>query len=781
MIQLHFYRFLISSLLFLSVCFGTSWIINPQSFVNFVGPCAALLSGLILIWGAPPVIAVIVISPLLAFGLKYLFQVDANLSVMSIAVLAIVLQGIWTRHLVFRFIHYKKWITSRKHLFFFILRIGPIASLVSASAVVIIAILDNKIMQGSFLYAFATTWSTSMLVAVFLIPLLLLAKNAEKFKLAKRIFVGVTSILGGLAIFLLLKTSQYEQQNYRQALFKQSKTEIERVIIAEIETVVNKINSISALFKARDNVTLTEFSLFSESILNDNSSVRALEWAPIISSEQRKKFEQETTLLLRQNFYIKERLKNGDVVIAPQRRLYAPLRYIYPLQGNQVALGLDTLTNPEHILSMQHVFENKGIVASAPISLIQDKRAKPGMLFSTAIFSNTPDDNSNERVVFKKLPSSQTGRFLGFVVAVVQFDPFFQRLAKEKNQQVSLFIQDITNSEPFALFGQKIPEVNRHFDTFTIPMFSRIWQVSIAEKKPWFSQSKSWQAWAVLLGGTFGGVLFQMLVLMMAAYSSELSLQVDIKTRALILAKERSDRNSLAKSRFLQTLNTELRMPLLAIKAFVDQLKQKGIHNKQVSGIHHAGNNVGLLLDTMMDLSDIESGKIIAKKDCFDFYGFLQRTEALLKASSIVEGKSVIFLIDSSVPHYLNSDELYIHKLINALIEGAHHLLKVDALRLSIKLHKHKSAAASLFFTLSPQDTAIEHSNESMMSQRLYDELIADSTAMAMAIKYSQLLNGDAHLGSLSSGAGVLSASVRVTVSSIEQQEEQQGLTFDLL
>ena len=52
---------------------------------------------------------------------------------------------------------------------------------------------------------------------------------------------------------------------------------------------------------------------------------------------------------------------------------------------------------------------------------------------------------------------------------------------------------------------------------------------------------------------------------------------------------------------------------------------------------------------------------------------------------------------------------------------------------------------------------------------------------MAMAIKYSQLLKGDTSLGTLSSGAGILSASIRVTVSSIEEQEAHQGLTFDLM
>ena len=783
MTRLHLVRFFISATLFLVVCFAATWIINPQSFVNFVGPAAALLSGLLLIWGITPLIAVLVFSPLVAFSFKEYFLFDANLAVMSIAMLAIVLQGVWTRHLVFHSIHYKNWLTSRKSLFLFLLRIGPVASLVSASSVLVLVMLDNQVVEGSFLYTFVNTWSASLLVAVFFIPLLLLTKNAEQLKLTKRIVVGFTSILGGLAILLLFKTSQHEQQHYREATFEQSKIEIERLIHTEINMVVNNVDSLSALFKASKNVSASEFNLFSESIFKKNSSLRALEWAPIVTLAQRKNFEDQGSAILKESLKIKELLKTGEMALAQQRSHYAPLYYIYPKQGNQVALGLDIYSHPKHILSMEKVVDSAKLIASAPITLVQDELSKPGVLFSVAIFSPQKEQGTLAKSTEsqQRLALLQKGHLRGFVVAVVQFEDFFQSLAKKKEQQVKIFIQDISSNEPITLFGQALPRANRHVETINLAILARHWQITIAEAKPWFSQPKSWQAWAVLIGGTAGSLLFQMLVLMMAAYSSELGQQVNSQTRALILAKESSEKRSLAKSHLLQTLNTELRMPLSAIKSFVEQLKQKGINNKQVTGISHAGINVALLLDTMMDLSDIESGKIKAKDDCFDFHGFLQRIESVLKASNAYEGKSISFLIDDSVPHYINSDELYIQKLLNALIESAHYLLEADVLRLSIKLHKHKLAEASLFFTLSSQSAVMPLVEDKCLTPEEYEERATNSTALAMAIKYSQLLQGDTSLGALSSGAGVLNSSIRVHISSIEQQETQQGLTFDLM
>jgi hypothetical protein len=307
-----------------------------------------------------------------------------------------------------------------------------------------------------------------------------------------------------------------------------------------------------------------------------------------------------------------------------------------------------------------------------------------------------------------------------------------------------------------------------------------MWQIKVIERESWFSQTKSWQAWAILSGGTLAALLFQMLLLMMAAYSSELGHQVDTKTRALMLAKENTEKKSLAKSNFLKNLNHELSLPLLAIKSLVQQMKAKGINTNELTAINYAGSNISLLLDTMMDLSNIESGNVIIKQVSFDFYGFLQRIEAVLKAGSKYDGKSISFLIDESVPHYITSDELYIQKLLHSLIEGGHALLDTESLRISIKLHQHKLVEPSLFFTLSSQSHSLSELSKQAVNQQSGVDLAANNTAMAMAIKYSQLLNGNTTLGISLSGIRVLNSSIRVVISSKRQQEMHQGLTFDL-
>jgi CHASE1-domain containing sensor protein len=769
-----------SAVLFLATAYTSTWLISPQSLVNFVGPCAAIFSGLTLIWGITPLVALVTVSPLISLMLNLYFKLDATLAIMIISILAITLQGVWTKQLVFRFIRYKKWLVSRKHLFFFLLRIGPIASVSSASAVLLISVLDNQLVKGSFSYHFMNTWSATMLVSVFFIPLLLLVKNAEQLKVTKRIFVSFTSVLGGVAILILLKTTQNEQQHHRQEFFDQSAVEIQRIITQELGQVANTVNSLSALFISSKNVSNDEFNKFSTSILQTQSSVRALEWAPIIPLAERQIFEEKQSVRLNKHFIVKERMASGAIKKANERPYYAPLTYLYPFVNNQAALGLDVYTNPIHILSMKEVANQNSILASGPLSILQDEQTHPTILFSRAIFVDNNTSKKRAGNIASQLPVFKQQFLLGFVIAVVQFNDFFQSLASDYNEKVTFFVKDITEGEPVILFGEATLSNNRYVKSYNLPMFSKMWQIQVIEKKSWFSQTKSWQAWAILIVGTFGALLFQMLLLMMAAYSSELGHQVDTKTRALILAKESSEKKSLAKSNFLKNLNKELSLPLLAIKSLVQQMKAKGIHNTELTGINYAGSNISLLLDTMMDLSNIESGNISTKQASFDLYGCLQRIESVLKASSKYDGKSINFLIDESVPHFINSDELYIQKLLHALIEGGHALLTTESLRISIKLHQHKLADPSLFFTLSSQSHSLSELSKQAIDQQSGVDLAAKNTAMAMAIKYSQLLRGNTKLGISHSGIRVLNASIRVVISSKRQQETHQGLTFDL-
>jgi signal transduction histidine kinase len=776
--HLNLKRFLITAILYFTVCTSAMLVIEPQSIVNFIAPAAAVFSGLFLIWGATALVTVLLVTPLVAAFFYYVIEIEVTLAVMSISLLGIVLQGVWTRQLALRFSYQNKWLRSRQYLLVFLFRVGPLASLISATAVLIVSILDNETVQGTFSYTFISSWATSMLLTVFFIPLMLLNKHRKQLNIRKRFFVSFTSILGALAIFSLFITSQNEQQGYRLDKFYQAKQEIRQSVIQEVTDIVNQVESLSALFYASEEVDYDEFMLFSSKILAKDKSVIALEWAPLVNKKNKNYFEGTAKDHLNKEYFIKDKASYNNYKKAEERALYAPILYVYPSKSEKLLLGLDVYSQFKKSLlwSLQ-----SSIIASEPSIIQQDSFIKPSVFFSTAVLSHSPNNNesSENGQLNRDFYGKNTSRVQGFVIAVVEFDRFFDKLSLAYDNRVKINVEDITDNIPVRVYGEDLIHVNRHTDMIELSVYSRTWLININEFDSWFAQEMNTHTWFVLLGGTLGALFFQILVLMTLAYSSELNQQVELKTQALTLAKNKSDKRSLAKTYFLEAFNGELRIPLQIIKTLVEQLRQKGINNKQVSGINHAEVTIAQLLDTMMDLSEIESGRVAVKNDTFDLYGLLNRVELVLKGDTFNTNRTIHFLIDNEVPHFINSDELRIQKLLTLLINNAQKIFGDTALRLSIKLHKHKMDSATLFFIFSNQGETFTELSEKRFKEVVNSDLASYSTSMAIIKEVCQLLQGNVNVSFLASGNGVLSASVKVSVSTAEQQKLHQAKHFD--
>ena len=142
-----------------------------------------------MLWGAQIAISVVLGTFLFSGFLMLTYQDPLSLSVLLISILAICFQCFWVNQLTYKTIHKQGWLKSRSVLFSFIMRIGPIASIVSATAVIVLSMLDEKIITNSVDYVFFTSWAGGVLTAVFFTPLLLFSHGEQALKKSKRFFV----------------------------------------------------------------------------------------------------------------------------------------------------------------------------------------------------------------------------------------------------------------------------------------------------------------------------------------------------------------------------------------------------------------------------------------------------------------------------------------------------------------------------------------------------------------------------------------------------------------
>jgi CHASE1-domain containing sensor protein len=765
-------RFLLTIVIYLCACACTLFFITPYSFISFIGPAAGITTALVIFFGTGVLSAITIATIGFCSYLIYFQNLSIDLSMFIITLLAIMLQGYWAKQLTLNEIKHQNWLKSRQYLLRLLFKIGPLISLVSAFTVLIVVILESKSLSNNLLFTFVSGWSGSVLFAVFFTPLLLLSQGRQQLNLPKRTFIIIASFLAIIAIGLLFKISQNVQQSERQETFKQVQNRVLQGIQKEIDITIGELNSLSAFFKSNESVDLHSFNVFAKQIFQTESSIRVLEWAPITSHKDRASFEQKYNNIL-------EKSPNGVTQKARNRNRYAPIRYIYPYLGNEPVIGLDVLTNPNSIISMDKVISSKDIIASAPIRLIQDNHTNLGILFASAVFAASTDKQT-------EVDLNSSDDLLGFVIAVVQFKNFFQHLSPLQADKIDLFIEDVTSPEPHILFGRTLNESHRYVESVNLQVNSRQWKISLGEHQPWQLQQKNWQVWGILFGVTFGGMLFQVLILMMVVYSNELSSQVVRKTRELIIAKEQSENKSMEKTNFLHTLSNELQTPLHAIKGFCQQLPKADNQTKNniIKNIDLAQDNMQKLLNVVVDLSKIELGELEVNSELFDFYGFLKRIDDMLSAkksstdTTLLDEKNVIFLIDSNVPHFINSDELRIQQILIGLCQGVHELFNIRNTRLTVKVHSHHQNSATLFFIFT------NHDDEPIDSTAPFSHFLNAgvglfSTQMAMAKEVCQLMDGDASLAISTSGERVLTASIKILISSNEQQHAYQSNVFD--
>ncbi|MBN1487435.1 MAG: PAS domain S-box protein [Anaerolineae bacterium] len=134
-------------------------------------------------------------------------------------------------------------------------------------------------------------------------------------------------------------------------------------------------------------------------------------------------------------------------------------------------------------------------------------------------------------------------------------------------------------------------------------------------------------------------------------------------------AKEVAESANLAKSAFLANMSHELRTPLNAILGFSELMRSAPNltleQYNNLSIIMRSGEHLLDLINDVLELSKIESGRQELQPQSFDLYDMLQRLQEMFQLRIQEKAVTLIFARDVDVPHYISTEE---HKLRQVLI-----------------------------------------------------------------------------------------------------------------
>ena len=141
----------------------------------------------------------------------------------------------------------------------------------------------------------------------------------------------------------------------------------------------------------------------------------------------------------------------------------------------------------------------------------------------------------------------------------------------------------------------------------------------------------------------------------------------------LRLAKETAESSSKAKSIFLANMSHEIRTPMSAILGMVDLMQQDSLSPTQGQRLKHiedAGNHLLAVINSILDLSKIEAGKLTLEEAAFDLRELVSEASAMLAHQAEAKGLSLHTELDMPAITVIGDATRLRQALINYLVNA---------------------------------------------------------------------------------------------------------------
>ncbi|NNK75772.1 MAG: response regulator [Maribacter sp.] len=183
-----------------------------------------------------------------------------------------------------------------------------------------------------------------------------------------------------------------------------------------------------------------------------------------------------------------------------------------------------------------------------------------------------------------------------------------------------------------------------------------------------------------------------------------------INSELVVLRNLELEERERFKNAFIRNFSHELRNPLTGIISITNIIEGTNLTAEQqqmVNFLKESNSNLKLLLDDIMSLSMISSGKLHLREKVFNLYDLLQLIEFTYKTKADQRTFDFKLDYDQKVPELVEGDRLRLFQIITNLLDNAFKFSEKGKVVLEVKVNQKRANKASIRFKVSDNGVGI--------------------------------------------------------------------------
>lgn len=401
--------------------------------------------------------------------------------------------------------------------------------------------------------------------------------------------------------------------------------------------------------------------------------------------------------------------EDEDVIEARELAEDGVVSRIYPMEGNEAAMGLDTLQNLARKKEARLARLSGEYTIAGPYELVQGGTG--ALLFDPAYIT---EQNGEEK-------------FWGFSILVMNWDNFIQEVELEKLEEAGydyqIWKKDLYTGEKIVIDESENSNLNNSLEVAcSVP--NDTWYFEIVPENGWITVSQK-----------VFGVIISIALAVMASVGYW---QYKMRRYKDILHEEELEKAAIearmaneAKTRFLFYMSHDIRTPMNAIIGFADLLEKHLDDKKRVidyiSKIKHSSSFLLSLINYVLEMARIESGKATLKTETGDLKNLVNTLNDVFEPS--IEEKKLQYTCNLKVENpYVHCDKTKLREiLLNVISNSIKYTPEGGSVTVDITEEGHDAEKKVSFYRFTIEDTGIGMSKEYL--PHIFEEFSRENTS----------------------------------------------------